>query len=374
MCYDSGFVGVVGGTRTDAHWARARMNRASPRDDDARWSDGMSATEDEDDDVCFDPDAYEDEEDGARAVGGREDETEAEDTEDEPTTTTSAMIDGLLRRATEERKVEIAAFDAMLDETFPGTSGADARWERALGKMARDARFKAVRTHGERRSCFDAFVRRKREERDAAKKRKREEGAEDAVVRRERAMRAREAEARDARRRDEREARKRKERLREQEAEDGFRALCAERVKTYSRSYEEADLFGDPMGRDDVSALAGGETRARQIYEEHRASVEETLTREFGKLVRKILDRLIVTAVSDDASAETARRDAASGASLDALFDGAVSYARATDEEDGELDLVDDVMFTLVPDDDKKKMWSACAKEILARHDVRLLE
>ena len=48
------------------------------------------------------------------------------------------------------------------------------------------------------------------------------------------------------------------------------------------------------------------------------------------------------------------------------------SYARAADEERGELDLVDDVMFTLVPEDDKKTMWSACAKEILARHDVRL--
>ena len=58
--------------------------------------------------------------------------------------------------------------------------------------------------------------------------------------------------------------------------------------------------------------------------------------------------------------------------SLDALFDGAASYARAADEERGELDLVDDVMFTLVPEDDKKTMWSACAKEILARHDVRL--
>ena len=323
-------------------------------------------TKENEEDVCFDPDAYEDAEDDDEGRRGNDDD------DDGTQTTTGTTIDDASRRATTERRTEMDAFDAMLVEKFPGTTGADARWERALSKISRDARFRAVGAHGARRSCFDAFVRRMREEREVEKKRKREVGAEDAVMRRERAMRAREAEARDARRRDEFEARRRKERLRDREAEDGFRALCAERVKTYSRSYEEADLFDDPMGRDDVSALAGGKARVRQIYEEQRAAVEETLKREFGKLVRRILDRLIVAAVSDGSAAETARRDAASGASLDALFDGAASYARAADEERGELDLVDDVMFTLVPEDDKKTMWSACAREILARHDVRL--
>ena len=350
--------------------AVARDDGRTTTDDDGRRRMADETTENEED-VCFDPDAYEDDDDDEdEGRGGKDDD---DDDGTRPTTTGAGpTIDDALRRATAERREEMDAFDAMLVEKFPGTTGADARWERALSKISRDARFRAVGAHGARRSCFDAFVRRMREEREVEKKRKREVGAEDAVMRRERAMRAREAEARDARRRDEFEARRRKERLRDREAEDGFRALCAERVKTYSRSYEEADLFDDPMGRDDVSALAGGEARARQIYEEHRAAVEETLKREFGKLVRRILDRLIVAAVSDESAAETARRDAASGASLDALFDGAASYARAADEERGELDLVDDVMFTLVPEDDKKTMWSACAKEILARHDVRL--
>ena len=90
--------------------------------------------------------------------------------------------------------------------------------------------------------------------------------------------------------------------------------------------------------------------------------MEETLKREFGKLVRRILDRLIVAAVSDESAAETARRDAASGRRSTRSSTARRRRAPA-DEERGELDLVDDVMFTLVPEDDKKTMWSACAKK-----------
>ena len=131
-------------------------------------------------------------------------------------------------------------------------------------------------------------------------------------------------------------------------------------MKTYSRSYEEADLFDDPMGRDDVSALAGGGAREADLRE-HRAAVEETLKREFGKLVRRILDRLIVAAVSDESAAETL--DATPRPGRSTRSSTARRRTRAADEERGELDLVDDVMFTLVPEDDKKTMWSACAKK-----------
>ena len=148
-------------------------------------------TKENDEDVCFDPDAYEDAEDDDDDEGRRGNDDDDDGTR--PTTTTMGTgtgptIDDALRRATAERRKEMDAFDAMLVEKFPGTTGADARWERALSKISRDARFRAVGAHGARRSCFDAFVRRMREEREVKKKRKREVGAEDAVMRRERAM------------------------------------------------------------------------------------------------------------------------------------------------------------------------------------------
>ena len=333
------------------------------------------------DDVDFDPDAYGlDDDDGT--VGERGEHRDDDDVDDDD----DEIVDSNAKRkntdasdvdvgyaavvtAMKSRSMDVEKFREMLREKLGG-SAADARWERSLMKIQRDARFKALKTHSERRTAFEAFVREAKAAREAEKKRKRdggERGDDDAGrKRREEAIRARERETAMRRERDERDARRRKTELRIKEAEEAFKALCAERVKTYSRSYDEAyerDLAGDPMGRDDVSTL--GERRARELYEAHRAGVEATLKTEFDKLARRILDRLVVQAMSDGVNASIARR--ASSISLDAAFDGALAYARAAQDD---FELIDDVLFVVTPDEDKRKIWNKCAIEILARHEV----
>ena len=99
-------------------------------------------TKENEEDVCFDPDAYEDDDDDDDDEGRRGNDDDDDGTR--PTTTgtgTGPTIDDALRRATAERRKEMDAFDAMLVEKFPGTTGADARWERALSKISRDASF-----------------------------------------------------------------------------------------------------------------------------------------------------------------------------------------------------------------------------------------
>jgi hypothetical protein len=349
-----------------------------------------SMDDDADDDVDFDPDAYGfDDDDGTTAVedastvpgeGARGREHDDDDDVDFNARKAAAAAPTLMNAddvgyaavatAMKSRSNDEEKFREMLREKL-GASAADARWERALMKIQRDARFKALKTHSERRTAFEAFVREAKAAREAEKKRKRDgergDGGDDAGRRRrEEAIRARERETAASRERDERDARRRKTEMRIKEAEEAFTALCGERVKTYSRSYDEAyerDLAGDPMGRDDVSAI--GETRARELYEAHRAAVEATLKTEFDKLARRILDRLVVQAMSDGVNASIARR--ASSISLDAAFDGALAYARAAQDD---FELVDDVLFVVTPDEDKRKIWNKCAVEILARHDV----
>lgn len=346
----------------------------------------------DDDDVDFDPDAYgfddddgtvvgdastvPGEDDGERARGrGRERDVDDDDFNARKAAPTLNADDDVgyaaVATAMKSRSMDEEKFREMLREKL-GASAADARWERVLLKIQRDARFKALKTHSERRTAFEAFVREAKAAREAEKKRKRDGergggGDDDAGRRRrEEAIRARERETAASRERDERDARRRKTEMRIKEAEEAFTALCAERVKTYSRSYDEAyerDLAGDPMGRDDVSAI--GEGRARELYEAHRASVEATLKTEFDKLARRILDRLVVQAMSDGVNASIARR--ASSISLDAAFDGTLAYARAAQDD---FELVDDVLFVVTPDEDKRKIWNKCAIEILARHDV----
>ena len=344
--------------------------------------------DDADDDVDFDPDAYGFDDDDGTAVedastvpgeGARGREHDDDDVDfnarkaaaAEPTLMNAddvgyaAVATAMKSRSNDEEK-----FREMLREKL-GASAADARWERALMKIQRDARFKALKTHSERRTAFEAFVREAKAAREAEKKRKRDgergDGGDDAGRRRrEEAIRARERETAARRERDERDARRRKTEMRIKEAEEAVTALWGERVKTESRSYDEAyesDLAGDPMGRDDVSAI--GETRARELYEAHRAAVEATLKTEFDKLARRILDRLVVQAMSDGVNASIARR--ASSISLDAAFDGALAYTRAAQDD---FELVDDVLFVVTPDEDKRKIWNKCAVEILARHDV----
>lgn len=344
------------------------------------------AMDGDDDDVDFDPDAYgfddddgtvgdastvPGEDDGERARGrGREHDDDVFSAQKAAPTLVNADVGyAAVATAMKSRSMDEEEFREMLREKL-GASAADARWERWLMKIQRDARFKALKTHSERRTAFEAFVREAKAAREAEKKRKRdgERGGDDDAGRRRReeAIRARERETAASRERDERDARRRKTELHIKEAEEAFTALCAERVKTYSRSYDEAyerDLAGDPMGRDDVSAI--GERRARELYEAHRASVEATLKTEFDKLARRILDRLVVQAMSDGVNASIARR--ASSISLDAAFDGALAYARAAQDD---FELIDDVLFVVTPDEDKRKIWNKCAIEILARHDV----
>ena len=328
--------GLFGRTRT-----RAR------RDGD---STAPRAAMDDDAGVVLDPSAYDD---------ASDDDGDAAD----------ASFDESWRRAATARREDVETFEAMARERL-GDGLADARWERAVMKMQRDARFRALRTHSERRAAFEALRRRAMEEKRRAERRRRaRDDADDADARRARALRARESEASERRRRDEREARFRRERLLDDEAEAAFKALCAERVKTYTRSYDEAfrrDLVGDPMGRDDVSRLRGGETRARALYEAHRVAVEASLKAEFEKLARRIIDKLVVREMSDETAANEARRRASS---LDVVFDGALSYARAAEDE---FELVDDVLFAFVSDGDKKKIWTELAIDILSRHGVEI--
>ena len=339
---------------------RVGARRAVDRARDAMDEDGVEG-------VCFDPDAYD-----ARAEEAEE-EREGTGEEDEAGAVASSGVADALARAAERAAADVRVFESLLLEKFPGTMIADVRWERALMKIQRDARFGALRTHAERRNAFESLVRRKREEKSVGtKKIHREIDPEERAMR---AIRAREAEAAEAKRQSEREAKRQKSLLAEHASEDSFRALCAERVKTYTRSYEEAfeDLLaGDPMGRDDVSALRGGEGRARELYEEHRASVERTLKAEYEKLAKKLIDRLVVDASSDEVALIAAKRD--SSATLDSAFAGAVSYARCADEEGGVPELVDDVLFAFVADVDKEKIWNACARDILARHGIDIVD
>ena len=90
--------------------------------------------------VVLDPDAYDDD-----ATDGTRDESED--------------FDAQWRRATTEKRADVEAFEAMVRARL-GDGLADARWERALMKMQRDARFRALKTHSERRAAFDALRRR----------------------------------------------------------------------------------------------------------------------------------------------------------------------------------------------------------------------
>ena len=95
--------------------------------------------------VVLDPDAYDDD----ATDGTRDDE--------------SSNFDASWRRATTEKRADVEAFEAMVRARL-GDGLADARWERALMKMQRDARFRALKTHSERRAAFDALRRRAAEE------------------------------------------------------------------------------------------------------------------------------------------------------------------------------------------------------------------
>jgi hypothetical protein len=122
------------------------------------------------------------------------------------------------------------------------------------------------------------------------------------------------------------------------------------------------------MGRDDVSRLRGGEARARTLYEAHRLAVEASLKAEFEKLARRIIDKLVVRELSDETAANEARARRRASA-LDVIFDGALAYARAAEDE---FELVDDVLFAFVSDGDKKQIWTECAIDILSRHGVKI--
>ena len=54
---------------------------------------------------------------------------------------------------------------------------------------------------------------------------------------------------------------------------------------------------------------------------------------------------------------------------MDVIFDGALAYARAAEDE---FELVDDVLFAFVSDGDKKQIWTECAIDILSRHGVKI--
>ena len=308
------------------------------------------------DDVCVDPDAY---------VSSDEDGTSAK--------TLGAWTRDARRVAGEDvdaRRGTIARFEALLEETFPNGAIASVRWDRVVMKTQRDARFGMVGTHAERRAAFEAYARRRRDDManarapNASVKRRRDPEAEA------RALRAREAEAMRSTREAERVSARRKDALFADAADAAFSAMCAERVKTYTRSYEESfdrDLAGDPLGRDDVSKLRGGESRARELYAEHVARVERTLKTEFEKLARKMIDIKVVEAVSDDSALTEAQDDG--HATIDSVFDGAISYRRAAEED---FELIDHVLFAFVSDEDKVKIWNACSLEILKRHGVKI--
>jgi hypothetical protein len=265
----------------------------------------------------------------------------------------------------------VRAFEEMCDEVIgTGAVAANATWQRAITKLQRDGRFKtALATHNERRGAFEGW---KAKARDGLKKRSGsgggdgggEEGARKKTKyeREQAALRAREIEATRAREQAEYVAKKRKAETLEAEAERAFEALCAEKVKTYARSYDEAwtrDLQYDALGRNNVDALRGGELRARELFEAHRERVEKTLKSEFSKLCARVLDRLIVSAI-----------DAGVGenkGTVDSIFAGALSYAKASEEE---YELIDEAVFNLVPDADRASMWTSCASNILARHDI----
>ena len=153
--------------------------------------------------------------------------------------------------------------------------GADARWERALSRISRAAARPSRRARPE--IMNGTFMRRMREEREWRRS-EREVGAEDTMMRQERAMRAREAErgtrgaGTGGRERNDY-AIERRRRVRR----------CARNAWDQSRSYEEADLFDDPMGRDAVSAPCGQQrTDSRNIARRWRRRSSE-----FRKLVRK---------------------------------------------------------------------------------------
>ena len=310
-----------------------------------------------DDDVDFDPDAYGDvEDDGIDAPESTEAVAVAPEVED----VVVEALDGKARG--------VRAFEDMCDEVIgTGAVAANATWQRAITKLQRDGRFKtALATHNERRGAFEGW---KAKARDGLKKRSGggdgggEEGRKKTKYEREQAaLRAREIEANRAREQAEYVAKKRKAETLEAEAERAFEALCAEKVKTYARSYDEAwtrDLQYDALGRNNVDALRGGELRARELFEAHRERVEKTLKSEFSKLCARVLDRLIVAAI--DAGVGENR------GTVDSIFAGALSYAKACEEE---YELIDEAVFNLVPDADRASMWTSCATDILARHDI----
>jgi len=336
----------------DGDWGQVHGRRA-PRDASATTTTTTTPTTTmDDDDVDFDPDAYDD------GVDARE-STEVED-----------VVEDVVVEALDGKRRGVRAFEDMCDEVIgTGAVAANATWQRAITKLQRDGRFKtALATHNERRGAFEGW---KAKARDGLKKRSGsggdgggEEGARKKTKyeREQAALRAREIEANRAREQAEYVAKKRKAETLEAEAERAFEALCAEKVKTYARSYDEAwtrDLQYDALGRNNVDALRGGELRARELFEAHRERVEKTLKSEFSKLCARVLDRLIVAAI-----------DAGVGenkGTVDSIFAGALSYAKASEEE---YELIDEAVFNLVPDADRASMWTSCATNILARHDI----
>ena len=93
------------------------------------------------DGVVLDPDAYDDDAtDGTRGEGSED-------------------FDAQWRRATTEKRADVEAFEAMVRARL-GDGLADARWERALMKMRRDARFRALKTPSERRALHARTSRR----------------------------------------------------------------------------------------------------------------------------------------------------------------------------------------------------------------------
>ena len=319
--------------------------------------DARRARMDAADDVDFDPSAYDDvEDDDSGELRGQD----------------------AVQDAMRAKKAGKAAFEAMCDEVLgTGANAANATWARAMMKLQRDSRFKTtLATHNERRGAFEAW---KAKARDGLKMKKRSasgggEEDEDRTTttttttkktkyeRGQAALRAREIEANRAREHAEYMANKRKAETLELEAERAFEALCAEKVKTYARSYDEAwtkDLQYDALGRNNVEALRGGERRARELFEAHRARVEKTLKSEFAKLCARVLDRLIVAAIDLGVGEKTG--------TVDSIFAGALSYSKASEEE---YELIDDALFALIPDADRASTWASRAADILARHDI----
>ena len=310
--------------------------------------------------VELDPDAYQDDDD---------DIDDDVDDDDKATASKTTKTTGDDDEDNEKGDAnEIETFERALDDVFGYDVNAarDAKWMKDWRRIATNARVRTSSlTHDERRRVFERWKTKRMSDsaRERGEKRKHagEKEMEARRVEREgRALAAREREAMRERGRAEMDARVRLRELSDVEHERAFVVMCAEKVKTYARTYEEA--FAREFAydaRSDAGKLRGGERRARELYEEHRASVEKTLKTSFVRLCAKILDRSVARAVAAGAGER--------GGTVETVFGGALSYANALEKE---YELVDDAVFHLVPDDDRKKMWTSVARDVLARHDV----